>query len=128
MPDPIKVIDIELSQPLHTIRDLDGYAMVQGLVRLRGTPIGYVKVPVQGDECPAEAIREAVLAKHSYTIVQELLRDALTALPQPGSLRISDLFSTVPANPSYDETDAPLVTVAVCTREAQRKSLSVSMR
>ena len=46
MLNPIKVVDIELSRPLNTLEGLEGYMGVQGLVRLHGKPIGYVKAPI----------------------------------------------------------------------------------
>jgi len=110
----IKVLDIELSRPLVTIKNLDGYEKIKGLVRLHGTPIGYVQLPVIGDRVNATALHKAILGEHSWNIIRQLLRNGLTALPQPNGLCITDLFDVLP--PKYSGT-LPLVTVAVCTRD-----------
>jgi len=111
---PIKVIDIELSRPLSTFEGLDGYMGVQGLVRLHGVPVGYVKAPVTADRCEAATLSKLILEQHSWTIIQHLLCNGLaTSLPLEG-LRLENLFDVPP--PQYSGR-WPLVTVAVCTRD-----------
>jgi GT2 family glycosyltransferase len=110
---PIKVVDIELSRPLVTIEDLGSYMGLQGLVRLYGTPIGYIKAPVTSGRCTAATLSELILKEHSQTIIKRLLQNGLASSPQPEGLRLEDLFD-VPL-PEYSGT-FPLVTVAVCTR------------
>ena len=110
----IKMVDIELSSPLATIEGLDGYEALQGLVRLHGTPIGYVKVPVTNGDCTGTAVSKAILKQHSLTIIRHLLCDALVGFSDPGQLKIADLF-----NVSHQDYNGPLplATVAVCTRD-----------
>jgi GT2 family glycosyltransferase len=110
----IKLVDIELSCLPTDLEGLDGYVALQGLVRLHGTPIGYVQVPVIGGRCTAAAIRKAILKQHSRLIIHHLLCDLLAAPPRPGGLCVADLFDV--AHPVCGET-LPLVTVAVCTRD-----------
>ena len=110
---PIKLVDIELSQPLSTIEGLLGYASVQALVRLHGSPLGYVHLAISDGKCTAAAIGQAVLDQHSWAIIQHLIADGLAA-PPPGGLRISDLVDT--PHPQYAGPFPP-VTVAVCTRD-----------
>lgn len=110
---PIKLVDIELSQPLSTIEGLLGYASVQALVRLHGSPLGYVHLAISDGKCTAAAIGQAVLDQHSWAIIQRLIADGLAA-PPPGGLRISDLVDT--PHPQYAGPFPP-VTVAVCTRD-----------
>ena len=50
---PIKVMDIELSGPLTDIEGLDDYGALKALVRLHGTPLGYVTLPLSGGRCTA---------------------------------------------------------------------------
>lgn len=114
MHKPIKVIDIELSRPLMTIEGMDGYELLQALVRLHGTPIGYVKMPITNGICTAAAISKAILKKLSHAIIRHLLCDFLMALPRPDRLRIDNLLN-IP-HPVYTGP-LPLVTVAVCTRD-----------
>lgn len=113
MPNRIKVVEIELSRPLETIEGLDGYEILQGLVRLHSTPIGYVQLPVTSDRCPATALSQAILKQHSRSIVRQLLFNGLAATPPEDSLGIADLLHLPP--PVHSGT-LPLVTVAVCTR------------
>jgi hypothetical protein len=49
---PIKVVDIELSIPVSTIVDLQRYKGLQALVRLHGTPVGFINVPISGGQLP----------------------------------------------------------------------------
>jgi GT2 family glycosyltransferase len=111
---PIKVVDIELSHPLTTLEGLDGYMGVQGLVRLHGIPIGYIKVPVTAGRCSATTLSECILKQHSQAMSNCLLRNGLAASLRPEGLRLEDLFNVPP--PEYTGT-WPLVTVAVCTRD-----------
>lgn len=111
---PIKVVDIELSRPLATIEGLDGYMGLQGLVRLHGEPIGYVKAPITAGCCTKKTLSELILEEHSWTIINRLLQNGLAAPPKPEGLRLEDLFDVPP--PEY-EGAYPLVTVAVCTRD-----------
>ncbi|GAN33091.1 MAG: glycosyltransferase [Candidatus Brocadia sp. AMX2] len=111
---PIKVTDIELSRPLADIEGMDGYGSLQALVRLHGTPIGYIKIPVSDGKCTVAAISKSIQRKHGHAIIRHLLYDGLMTLPRPGGLRTGDL-SDIP-HPVYNEPP-PLVTVAVCTRD-----------
>ncbi|BAT55522.1 glycosyl transferase, group 2 family protein [Nostoc sp. NIES-3756] len=111
---PIKVIDIELSHPLTTIENLDGYMGLQALVRLYGAPIGYVKAPIANGRCTAQTLSKLILEKHSWAIIQQLLRNGLATSPKPEGLCLEDLFDVPP--PEYGG-ELPLVTVAVCTRD-----------
>lgn len=110
----MKLVDIELSCLRTTIEDLDGYLALKALVRLHGTPIGYVQMPVIGGRCTATAIRKAIMEQHSWPIIRHLLCDLLAAPPRPGGLRIADVLEV--SHPVCSET-LPLVTVAVCTRD-----------
>ncbi|MDP8966685.1 MAG: glycosyltransferase [Cyanobacteriota bacterium] len=111
---PIKVVDIELSRPLTSIENLDGYIELQGLVRLHGTPIGYIKVPVAAGRVSASTLSKFILEQHSWSIVTHLLQNGLACPPKPEGLRLEDLFDVPP--PEYTGS-LPLVTVAVCTRD-----------
>ncbi|HEY9902566.1 MAG TPA: glycosyltransferase [Candidatus Sericytochromatia bacterium] len=111
---PIKVVDIELSRPLTTIENLEGYIELQGLVRLHGTPIGYVKVPVAAGRVSAKTLSKFILEEHRDSIVTRLLQNGLACPPKPEGLRLEDLFDVPP--PEYTGS-LPLVTVAVCTRD-----------
>ena len=121
---PTRVLDIELSDPPADVAGLAGYQAIQGLVRLHGTPLGYVVVPVWGDRCSAQAIRETVLEDLSWQILRKLATDGL-GRAQAQRLRLSDLVAAPPP-PAFDGP-LPLVTVAVCTRD-RPKDLTLCLK
>ncbi len=114
MSNPIKVIDLDLSQPLTDIENLEGYQALKVLVRLHNRPLGYVNVPVVSDRCPAQILGQAILAQHSRSIIRYLLGNGLVASPEADGLRLNNLLDISP--PVYNGP-WPLVTVAVCTRD-----------
>src|SRR5262245_63169092 len=89
---PTKVLDIELGQRLVTIEHLEGYGDLQALVRLHGTPLGYISVPVTDGRCLASTLGTAILNRLNQAIVRHLVCDGLALPPQPGGLRIADLM------------------------------------
>ncbi|NJM99315.1 MAG: hypothetical protein HC800_21195, partial [Phormidesmis sp. RL_2_1] len=62
---PIKVVDIELTQPIPTFEGLDQYMGLQGLVRLHNVPLGYVKAPISLGRCTAATLGKLILEHHS---------------------------------------------------------------
>ncbi len=110
MHNRIKLVDIELSCPPKTIEGLEGYITLKGLIRLNGTPLGYIQLPVINDHCTVTDLIKAILEQHSWPIVRQLLCDLLATAPEPDRWRITDL-----PNVSHSKI-LPLVTVAVCTR------------
>jgi len=111
---PIKVVDLELSRPLVTIEGLEGYKRLQGLVRLHGEPIGYIKAPITNDLCTATTLRKLILSELSEAIINCLLRRGLKTVPHQGGLNLEALFNAPPP-PSPEKYLS--VTVAVCTRD-----------
>src|SRR5262249_35267187 len=110
---PIKVVDVELSQPISDITGLNKYGELRALVRLHKEPIGYVSLPVTEGVCAAKDIYKVIFEQHSWQLIQHLLRDGL-ATPRAGNLRIADLIHS--PHPTYNGP-LPTVTVAVCTRD-----------
>ncbi|MDQ3702204.1 MAG: glycosyltransferase family 2 protein, partial [Chloroflexota bacterium] len=119
----IRVLDVDLDAFPAALEGLDGYAAVQALIRLHGTPLGTVRLPVQGGRCSGDALREAVLRDLQWPITQHLLADALAAAPpstgpacQSGPTGL-DLEAVVRAPHPQRHGRQPMVTVAVCTRD-----------
>jgi len=124
MRGPVKVVDIELSNPITDLAGLDRYLTVQALVRLNGVPIGYTKAPLAAGRCDAATLAHLIVKNHSRMLVSELWRNALLAGPSKSGMQLKDLVSQV-ARRSLDEGSVsldhsgplPLVTVAVCSRD-----------
>ena len=111
---PIKVISVELSQPLVDIEGIHEYSLLTALVCWYGRPLGYVNLPVVNGRCAAHNLRQAILEKHAGSLIYAHLEAALQALPHSGPPSLDTLFDQIPpvaAGPW------PLVTVAVCTRD-----------
>jgi GT2 family glycosyltransferase len=87
---------------------------VLALVRLHGTPIGYVKLSLNDGRCPAQRLLTVILDKHGEAIARHLLADSLAIGMRPGEFHVGDLVK-VP-HPVYSGP-LPMVTVAVCTRD-----------
>jgi len=121
---PIKVVQIELTQPLPHLSGLEGYASVQGLVCKHGIPLAYVEVPVKEGSCSPTAIREALL-RHPQLKSAELEKMLLlvsASRAQSGTTK--RMTSTHEPNnepnsslDTHHEAPWPSVTVAVCTRD-----------
>ena len=116
---PRKVMDVELAgciaglQPLCDIEDLGGYGEVWALVRLHGTPVGTVEVPVVEGKCSSASLGRAILERHAEGIVRQVVRRGLTAeMPRGGwdPVGLLELSRPTPADPGLS------MTVAVCTR------------
>ena len=111
---PIKVVDVELSQPIPTWDGLEQYMGVQALVRWHGVPLGYVKAPISLGRCTAATLSKLILEQHSRAIISQLLKNGLASPQRSEDLRLEDLLELPPVE--YDG-EWPLVTVAVCTRD-----------
>ena len=111
---PIKVVDVELSQPIPTWDGLEQYMGVQALVRWHGVPLGYVKAPISLGCCTAATLSKLILEQHSWAIISQLLKNGLASPQRSEDLRLEDLLELPPVE--YDG-EWPLVTVAVCTRD-----------
>lgn len=111
---PIKVVDIELTTPIPSYKDLEGYMGILGLVRLHGVPLGYVRAPISLGCCTATSLSKLILEQHSNNIICQLLKNGLASLERPDDLNLEDLIHLPPAELVGE---LPLVTVAVCTRD-----------
>ncbi len=116
----IKVLDVELGRPLEPLRDLEGYEALRALVRLHGTPLGHVEVPLPpGKQYAAVDLRRVILRRLASQILRHHLV-ALTAIPLPRQgVGIEELLETPHPTDDCEYADdaPPLITVAVCTRD-----------
>ena len=112
MLNKIKVIDIELSQEIATIENLENYRELQAIVRLFSSPIGYVKVPVRGGMVTGQTLSQIILEQHNNQIISQLLYNSLsTSAPTKEIWQFEDLLTLSP--PEY-KGSLPLVSVAIC--------------
>ncbi len=110
----IKVMDVELTEPLRPINGLAGYSRVQILFRWNGVPVGTSRIPVEGDGCRISRIASAILNEYAFAIAQRSLR---TALNNGAPVRDWTLAELLKIRPRNSTAKPPTVTVAVCTRD-----------
>jgi cellulose synthase/poly-beta-1,6-N-acetylglucosamine synthase-like glycosyltransferase len=103
-----------MGHPLVTLEGLEGYETLQALVRLHGTPMGIVVLPVVHGKCSAMLIGQTILDQLHQPILCHLVSDALANLPPSGGLDVADLVNV--RHPT-DTGLYPLVTVAICSRD-----------
>ncbi|MEM9119168.1 MAG: glycosyltransferase [Cyanobacteria bacterium P01_F01_bin.56] len=112
---PIKVTEIELSQPLPTFTGLDHYEFLQALVRLQGRPLGYLNLPLENGCCAPDAIQAVIFKTFSWPLVQRLMTGALATAQSAADFSLQKIVQMEP--PPASLPIHPLVTVAVCTRD-----------
>lgn len=114
MRDRIKVVDVELDSTSGDLGGLEGYGRLRVLARLRGTPIGSVEIPLPEGGLTAGDLRRIVLRSLPEAVIRQRVREAIERPLPPDGL---DLDETPDALPPERNGHAPLVTVAVCTRD-----------
>ena len=110
---PIKLVNIELSDPVNSLTGLEAYTSVQIMVRLHGRPVGYITAPVTNGSVDSEVLKSLILTTQKNAIIKIALQNTLAAGPLTKEFRVEDLFNI---KPSTTTESLPLVTVAVCTR------------
>lgn len=117
---PIKVVDIELTQPLPAVDGLEGYFGVRAILRLRAVPVAYLDCPVVGGRCDPGLLARRILDNRVWEILTALVREGLLADPVPPRFDVDALLDLPSASDRFwrDHVgEAPVVTVAVCTRD-----------
>lgn len=97
----IKVIDIELSEPIKTITELNGYLELKAVVHFYGEKIGEIYFPVTADRVEAVTLGHCILDQYREIIIRRLLRRGLEA-PNPNGFHFEDLL-TFPLSNSNTE-------------------------
>src|SRR5688500_15430395 len=110
---PIKLMSIELTDPINSLTGLEAYTSVQIMVRLHGRPVGYITAPVTNSSVDSEVLNRLILATHKNAIIKIALQNAITAEALTKEFCLDDLFNI---KPRTLVGNLPLVTVAVCTR------------
>lgn len=114
MYQPIKVSDLELSDPVPTFYGLENYASLQLLLRWHGRPFGYLKMPVSIDQCAASDIADRFIEEHVDGFQKKLLEIALENSVPHDLWNVRNLLTL---SPVVRNAVQPSISVAVCTRE-----------
>jgi len=110
---PIKVADLEISEPIPDFSGLGSYAFLQLIVRWRGQPIDAVTMPVKGDCCAASEIVEVILDQCATKLIHHLIHLALENPVSKTAWKIEDMLKL--QQPPL--SSSPTLSVAVCTRD-----------
>jgi GT2 family glycosyltransferase len=105
---------IELTSTAADVYGLEQYRELRALIRLHGSPIGVVRVPIRNGRCSASAIRRAACDQLSWPIVRHLLMDTLAGGISDPAAALAALGQVV-HQPSTGVSQS--MTVAVCTRD-----------
>jgi O-antigen biosynthesis protein len=98
---PLKVVDLHIERPLRTLEGLGRYRAVQALVRLHGTPVGWIRVPIHGQRCLAVSQRRAIVDRLRDRLLAQLVQQRLQQ----------------PDTRTHNGQSPPAISVAVCTRD-----------
>ena len=113
MHQPIKVADLEISEPISDIDGLSGYAFLQLIVRWRGQPIDTITIPARGDRCPASEMVAALMDQCATKLIHHLIHLALENPVSKTAWNIEDMLKL--QQPPL--SSLPSLSVAVCTRD-----------
>ncbi len=115
MANSLKVLTLELSQPLQDQTDLGEYEYAQVLVQWYGRPLGWIWIPIRHSRCTAQDQGQAILENHSWILIRQLLIRGLEMDPPVTHFRVADLLALEPSKP-VDQDPKPLVSVVVVVR------------
>lgn len=111
MGERIKVLSLELNQPIDDLSGLDEYSGFRAMLRWHREPVGYIDLPLSHGRCSASAIRAAIFSRHSHTLLQAMIR---RDLEQPFAAGTPQQNANAGSGDGERKT---LVTVAVCSRD-----------
>jgi len=110
---PIKVADLEISEPIPDFEGLAGYTFLQLIVRWRGQPIDTITIPTRGDLCPASEMVTALMDRCATKLIHHLIHLALENPVSKSGWNIEDMLKL--QRPPL--SSLPSLSVAVCTRD-----------
>lgn len=113
---PTAVVDVELSHPPQPLAGLGGAARARCLVRLHGTPVGEVEVPLQGGGCPAHILQAKILSALEGPLLRQHLLNLLAGASPETAWTVGEALAA-PPQPRVPDASLPRITVAVCTRD-----------
>ncbi len=111
------VIDLEISSPIHDRHGLDGCADALVLLRLRGEPVAFLRVPVSGGSLAADLLARRIIDSHAGPLAAAVARQAVAEGLVDGVVPSRIDVAALIASPRRPRTERPPVSVAVCTRD-----------
>ena len=111
---PVKIADLDLSQPLSSLSGLHGYGHVRALVRWHGVPLGEMTLSVESACIEPDALAVAIARELGPRLMGTLVSAALERGPLNSPLPLAELLEERPAPPPRQ---LPRISVAVCTRD-----------
>ncbi|PYE55741.1 glycosyltransferase family 2 protein [Deinococcus yavapaiensis] len=111
---PIKVVDVELSDPPAPLSELQGYGSVRCLVRLYGDPVGHVELPLAEDLRDAATLRARLVSHLEADLRRWHLTHFLQSVTETTEWSWTNALN---ARPEPWRGQLPSLTVAVCTRD-----------
>lgn len=109
---PHKVIDVELSEGIRSLEGLVAYGAALALVRWRGTPLSYVRVPLIDGACSHDRVHRMIIAAIGGPLTEHAVLDGLAT-----GLDSGDDVRPAAGKPDEAPYEMPSMTVAVCTRD-----------
>ena len=116
---PAKVLEVELTRPLPEVRADQGYRRAWILIRMHTEPVGESSIPI-----PAGGLAPDQLAAALWPGVQDAVGQRCTTARVPAPTTLTGAGLSIPSRPwpflaarSAVLTDAPPISVLVCTRD-----------
>lgn len=111
----IKLAEVEVTQPLPTITDVDGYESVWILIKNQGIALGYVCLEECHDSISPERLAREISNRMSVELMMDRLYRHFIGRPEPWKSGVTGLFEPIP-DPSQ-EAYQPFISVLICTRD-----------
>lgn len=111
---PMLALDFELTAPFEDLRLVDRYTAARVLVRMHGTPLGSVDVPIVAGALRRSTVLHAIVDRLHERVAEESIRRSLLCRGVPAELDLRDVLAPGAAHAPASSLH---VTVAVCTRD-----------
>ncbi|HEX2915644.1 MAG TPA: glycosyltransferase [Chloroflexia bacterium] len=119
----IKIVDLELSQPIEPLTGLDDYSDVWILLRLHGFPVGEAQVPVISNRIEPERLIDAAIAWAGWSILLHLLEDnVLNSASDSTSGLVDSLAATLTSVQTLQQQADPLQSLKENLRSGLKNS------
>jgi GT2 family glycosyltransferase len=117
--DPVRILEIELSDPLADVDAVGSYRRALAIVRLHSVPIGLVTVDLTDGRATAAEVARAVDAELRAAVNRHLAADGASPVERVGAggVPMAGAPRCAAAREAYLALDPPFVSVIVPTRE-----------